>query len=117
METEACASRAPRALRLSQQALGARVALFVGLNGDHTLQRINLASGAVDRTFSLPLDPSFGPTTVKDMHVVPGSPQNVVDSLAVTASPSEDGSAIFTDSGLAAFIPNDPGHTVYSLDS
>ncbi len=67
------------------------------------LQRIDLTAGAVDRTFALP-NSSAG---VIDMHVVPGSPQLLVASLDVGASPSEDGIALFNDAGLVQYLPDD----------
>jgi hypothetical protein len=82
--------------------------LYVALNGDHTLQRVNLTTSLVERTFPLPIDTLVNAaTTVMDMHVVPGSPQSVVVSLSRNASPSEAGAALFTDSGLASFLNND----------
>jgi hypothetical protein len=90
--------------------------LFVAVNGDHQLRRINLASRAIDRTFALPAD-AIGPTTIFDMHVVPGSPQNVVASLSHQASPGEAGAALFTDAGLASFVPSDFSHKYYALDN
>lgn len=80
--------------------------LYVALNGDHTIERINLSTKAVERTFPLPADPSLGATTVSDMHVVPGQPTEVVASLATKGSPSEAGVALFNDSGLVNYIPS-----------
>ena len=74
--------------------------LYVGLYGDHTIQRVNLKNLAVDRTFSLP-DPSL---FVSQMGVVPGAPTNLVASLAV-GGPA--GIAAFDDSGLINYIGND----------
>ena len=82
--------------------------LYVALNGDHTIQRINLSTNAIERTFSLPVDTSFGKLTVFDMHVVPGKDVELVASLMDTASPSEDGIALFNDSGLVNWIPGQP---------
>ncbi|MBB5340860.1 choice-of-anchor D domain-containing protein [Tunturiibacter gelidoferens] len=76
------------------------------------LQRIDLPARAVDRTFTLP-NSSAG---VIDMHVVPGSPQLLVASLSVAASPSENGVALFNDAGLVQYI----AHTYpayYTLDN
>jgi hypothetical protein len=91
--------------------------LYVALNGDHTLQRINLTTSQVERTFPLPPDPSFGPTTVHDMHVVPGSPQSVVVSLFRNASPGEAGAALFTDSGLSTFLGSTFQNHFFGIDS
>jgi hypothetical protein len=76
------------------------------------LQRIDLTAGAVDRTFTLP-NSSSG---IMDMHVVPGSPLLLVVSLAIDASPSENGVALFNDAGLVQYIANSyPAN--YSLDN
>ena len=78
--------------------------LYVALNGDHTLQRINLTTSQIERTFPLPIDDlTAKPATISDMKVVPGSPQSVVVSLSRNASPPEAGIALYTDSGLATF--------------
>lgn len=79
--------------------------LYVALNGDHEIQRIVLATGAIERTFALPVDPTFGPTRIVNMQAVPGVPNSVVVTLAISASPSEGGVALFNDSGLVTFIP------------
>jgi hypothetical protein len=92
--------------------------LYVALNGDHTLQRINLTTSQVDRTFPLPIDTLVNAaTTVNDMHVVPGSPQSVVVSLFRNASPGEAGAALFTDSGLANFLGNTFQNKNFGIDS
>ena len=92
--------------------------LFVGLNGDHTLQRINLSTSQVERTFALPIDSLWGiATTVYDMHGVPGSPQSVVVSLSMTASPSEAGAALYTDAGLVSFLGSTFQNSDYGIDS
>jgi hypothetical protein len=91
--------------------------LYVGINGDHTLERINLSKQAVDRTFPLPIDSFAGMTTVQDIHVVPGSPQSVVVSLSRPASPAEAGAALYNDSGVVSFVPNDYESNYYSIDS
>ncbi len=92
--------------------------LYVGLNGDHTLQRINLSTSQIERTFPLPNDSSLNvATTVQDMHGVPGSPQSVVASLSRPASPSEAGAALFTDTGLASFLGNTYQDDNYGVDS
>ena len=78
--------------------------LYVGLNADHTIQRIN-AGNTVDRTFQLPVDAEFGSLSVIDMHVVPGSDTEVVASLMIAASGGPDGIAFFNDSGLVNWIP------------
>ncbi len=79
--------------------------LYVALNADHTIQRINLSTKAIERTYQLPVDPAFGKLTVFDMHVVPGSDTEVVASLSSSFSPGEDGIAFFNDAGLVNWIP------------
>jgi hypothetical protein len=82
--------------------------LYVALNADHSIQRINLATNAIERTFPLPVDSQFGNLTVFDMHVVPGNDTDVVASLSANDSPSEDGIAFFNDGGLVNWIPGLP---------
>ena len=91
--------------------------LYVGVNGAHTLQRINLATQQVDRTFALPIDSLAGATTIYDMHVVPGSALSVAVSLSRPASPAEAGAALYNDAGLVSFVPNTFQTHNYSLDS
>jgi hypothetical protein len=79
--------------------------LYVVLNAAHEIQRIQLANGVVERTFALPVDPTFGQSRVVNMQAVPGVPTSVVATLAIAASPSEGGVALFNDSGLVTFIP------------
>jgi hypothetical protein len=80
--------------------------LYVALDADHTIQRINLATLAVERTFALPVDQNFGKLQVTDMHVVPGSPTEVVVSLEIPyGGPPEDGAALFNDAGLVNWLP------------
>ena len=78
-----------------------------------TLQRIDLTTGKVDRTFTLP-GSSQG---VINMHVVPGSPQFLVASLEINASPSENGAALFNDAGLVQYIPSDYSNHDYTIDN
>lgn len=91
--------------------------LYVSLDGDHAIQRINLKTLAIEKTFSLPVDSSFGQLTVYQMKVVPGSPQSVVAALFRVASPAEDGIALFNDSGLVNWLPNDYSDGYISVDS
>lgn len=82
--------------------------LYVALSGDHTIQRINLQTSAIERTFAYPPSPSNGITTpfsVADMHVVPGSPQQVVLAGEMVAA--------YNDSGLINAAPSSyPGLNV-----
>jgi hypothetical protein len=79
--------------------------LYVALNGDHTIQRINLSTRAIERTFALPVDPEFGQLQVSDMHVVPGTSTEVAVSVqAPEVDPSSMGVALFNDAGLVNSI-------------
>jgi hypothetical protein len=82
--------------------------LYVALNADHSIQRINLATNTIERTFPLPVDSQFGNLSVFDMHVVPGDGTEVVASLLANVSPPEDGIAFFNDAGLVNWIPGLP---------
>jgi hypothetical protein len=79
--------------------------LYVALNGDHTIQRINLSTRVIERTFALPVDPDFGQLQVFDMHVVPGTSTEVAVSVqAPQEDPSSMGVALFNDAGLVNSI-------------
>ncbi len=91
--------------------------LFVALRGDHALQRIDVATATVERTFPITPDPSFGPLTIFDMHAVPGSPLEVVASLSRNASPSEAGAALFGDAGIVSFLDNGFDDKNYDVDA
>ena len=74
--------------------------IYVALYGDQTIQRVNLQTVAVERTFPFPTV-SFvttSPLTVSDMHVVPGENQSLVAGFIGTI-------ALFNDSGLVNVIP------------
>ena len=75
--------------------------LYVALFGDQTVQRINLQTQAVERTFPFSPNPfcqgcSILPAT--DLHAVPGSPQEVVLAQGAMIS-------LYNDSGLANYTP------------
>lgn len=91
--------------------------LYVATTGDYVIQRINLKSRLVERTFALPSDPSFGQTRAQYIAVVPGSPELLVVSLFRNASPAEDGIALYNDSGLVNWIANDFQHGDAMVDS
>jgi hypothetical protein len=80
--------------------------LYVALNADHAIQRINLSTMAIERTFALPVDPNYGNNLqVADMHVVPGSPTEIVASLeAPEVDPAANGVAFYNDAGLLNWI-------------
>ena len=104
--------------------------LFVGLDDDHTVQRINCYTHVLEKTYTLPTDGTFGgPDTASQIVGVPGSPKPFVVVLSATRSPSSDGVALYDDSGMVNRLPydypnwleigqvvftNDP-HTLYAL--
>jgi Beta-propeller repeat/Abnormal spindle-like microcephaly-assoc'd, ASPM-SPD-2-Hydin len=94
--------------------------LYVALNGDHSIQRINLSTRAIERTFALPVDPTFGGLQVFDLHVVPGNSTEVAVSLqAPGVSPGANGVAFFNDAGLVNWIGrsgSNPGSNSTSAD-
>jgi hypothetical protein len=80
--------------------------LYVALNADHAIQRINLSTMAIEQTFALPVDPDYGNNLqVADMHVVPGNSTEIVASLeAPEVSPAANGVAFYNDAGLVNWI-------------
>jgi hypothetical protein len=77
--------------------------LYVGLNGNHAVQRINLTSGLIEKTLALPVDPTYGQLIVADIKAVPGAPKSFVAALfRVAVSPPEEGIALFNDTGLVS---------------
>lgn len=102
----------PTRLALSDDGRYLYVSFYSTFNTTGQLQRIDLKAGSVDRTFTLP----GSSTGILDMHAVPGSPQLLVASLLRNASPSENGVALFNDSGVVQYIANDyPSN--YTLDN
>jgi YVTN family beta-propeller protein len=80
--------------------------LYVALNGDHAIQRINLATYSIEKTLILPVDPTFDKTIVFDMHVAPGNNTEVIATIELpNVSPYEDGIAEFNGTGLVNWIP------------
>ena len=76
--------------------------LFVANAVDETVQRINLATGAVDRTF--PYTPNIYCSTCStldatDLQAVPGSPREVLLAQGSILS-------LFNDSGLVNYVPS-----------
>jgi len=55
------------------------------------LQRFNLKTLALEKTFSLPVDPEWGQTYAEEMHVVPGSPHSIVVELFASVDPPKMG--------------------------
>lgn len=109
MMTPVAVASGPRALAVSDD--GSK--LYVASAG--VLQRINLKTLAIEKTFSLPVDPEWGQTYIHEMHVVPGSPQSIVVELFANVDPAEDGAALYNDSGLVNWIPG-VGATNNSLE-
>lgn len=85
-------------------------ALFVGLDGEAAVRRLDLPSLTGPAPFSLGADPFFGPRHAADLEVQPGDSQVVAVSLALDGvSPPHDGVAIY-DHGVE--LPGvTPGHT------
>lgn len=84
--------------------------LYVGLDGEGAVQRIDLATQTAELKFSLGSDPFFGPYFVEDMEVLPDSPQSVAVSRKYkTVSPRHAGVAIY-DNGVQRPTTT-PGHT------
>ena len=80
--------------------------LYVSSNGTPEIQRINLSTLAIERTFSMPTDASNNALVANEMHVVPGSPQSVVTTLGPATGGTGSGLALFSDSGLVNWIAN-----------
>ena len=84
--------------------------LYVGLDGEAAVQRVDLATQTAGLKFSLGSDPSFGPFFVEDMEVLPGSPQSVAISRKYNGvSPRHAGVAIYDNSVQRPTTT--PGHT------
>jgi hypothetical protein len=103
----------PRALAVSDDGSE----LYVASAG--VLQRFNVKTLALEKTFNLPLDPEWGQTYVQEMHVVPGSPKSIVTVLFANVDPEEDGAALFNDSGLVSWLPGvgTYGSNILEIDS
>lgn len=115
MMTPIAVASGPRALAVSDDGSE----LYVASTG--VLQRINLKTLTIEKTFNLPVDTTYGQTYVQEMHVVPGSPQSIVVELFAVVSPAEDGAALYNDSGLVNWIPGlslvNGGNSIFWLDS
>lgn len=88
--------------------------LFVVANQDQTVQRINLSTKTVDRTFSFPPNNTTccGSLSAVDLKGVPGLPQEVV--LAVEIPSYGFGEmALYNDTGLVNYVPTTAAGTVY----
>jgi hypothetical protein len=96
--TPVAVASGPRALTVSDDGSE----LYVASAG--VLQRFNVKTLALEKTFNLPVDSMWGQTYVQEMHVVPGSPQSIVVELFANVDPAEDGMALYNDSGLVNWI-------------
>jgi hypothetical protein len=103
----------PTRLTLSDDGHYLYVGFYYTYSSSGSLQRIDLTTGLVDRTFALP-GSSDG---IIDMHVIPGSPQLLVAALGRNASPGENGVALFNDAGVVQYIGNDYADKNYTLDN
>jgi hypothetical protein len=77
--------------------------LYVANQGDYTVQRINLKTGAVERTF--PYTPNIYCSTCSnvsatDLSTIPGSPQEVLLSQGNWLT-------LYNDAGSVNYVPND----------
>jgi hypothetical protein len=87
--------------------------LFVGADGDHTIQRIKCSTMAIEKSYTLPLDSvGAGRDMAAQIVPVPGSATKFVAVLWAQRSPSTDGVALFDDGGLINHLPYDyPNYT------
>jgi Beta-propeller repeat/Abnormal spindle-like microcephaly-assoc'd, ASPM-SPD-2-Hydin len=87
--------------------------LFVVLNQDQTVQRINLSTNAVDRTFPFPPNGTncCGALSGTDLKGVPGMPQEVVLALDIPLYGFGE-MALYNDSGLVNYVPTTSVATV-----
>ncbi len=115
MMTPIAVASDPQALAVSDDGSE----LYVASAG--VLQRINLKTLAIEKTFNLPVDSEWGQTYVHEMHVVPGSPNSIVVELFANVDPAEDGAALYNDSGLVNWIPGqsvvNSANSIFWLDS
>ena len=74
--------------------------MYVYVAGDGTIQRVNLQTSAVERTFSFPSKSWItSAQSVNDMHVVPGADQSLVVAFSNIL-------ALYDDAGLVSSIPD-----------
>jgi DNA-binding beta-propeller fold protein YncE len=72
--------------------------LYVGINGAHAIQRIDLTTGIAAAPFALGSNPQYGAYVADDIAVVPGKPNTVAVALAnQTVSPRHEGVALYVD--------------------
>jgi hypothetical protein len=80
--------------------------LFVVLNQDQTVQRINLATKTVDRTFPFPPNSTTccGALSGTDLKGIPGTPEEVVLALDIPGYGFGE-MALYNDRGLVNYVP------------
>jgi Abnormal spindle-like microcephaly-assoc'd, ASPM-SPD-2-Hydin len=80
--------------------------LFVISNQDQTVQRINLSTKSVDRSFTFPPNSTTccGALSGTDIKGVPGSPQKVIVAFAIPGYGFGE-MALYDDSGMVNYIP------------
>jgi hypothetical protein len=72
--------------------------VWVGINGAHAIQRIDLATGIAAEPIALGSDPRYGPYVAEDIVVVPGAPNTVAVALANQGiSPEHAGVVVYRD--------------------
>jgi hypothetical protein len=85
--------------------------IYVALVADQTIQRVNLQTSAVERTFAFPAA-SWNPNSslsVNEVHVVPGANQSLVVAFTGIL-------ALYNDAGLVNAVPNSyPGLDITSF--
>lgn len=91
--------------------------LYIGLDGDHTLGRLNLYTGNLDPAATLGIDGLTESSDLRafDIQVVPGDPHTAVVSVFRPASPDEGGVDLIHDGVLSSRLDNDT--SVVSVDS
>jgi Bacterial Ig-like domain (group 3) len=113
MATPIPVSTDPQRLAISDDGSELYVATSAGV-----LQRLNLKTLAIEKTFNLPVDSEWGQTYVQEMHVMPGSPQSIVVELFANVDPFEDGAALYNNSGLVNWLPGEvPTKNPLKMDS
>jgi hypothetical protein len=78
--------------------------LYVALATDQTVQRINLKTQAIERTFPYATCSSCASIAATDLQSVPGSPQEVVLAQGPMLS-------LYNDNGLVNSVPSNPGRS------
>jgi len=80
--------------------------LFVVANQDQTVQRINLSTGTVDRTFPFPPNGTdcCGALSGTDLKGIPGTPQEVVLATDIPLYGFGE-MALYNDSGMVNYVP------------